>query len=133
MGLVEIFEVPEVTIPDALGNYLGSSTVTLSNCQNAANNGSFGFFSSVNVAGQDGSLFTGLATFSGPSVVNLNFAGTVTAGADLMGSFTFSSLVGSGNGTFTGSVGTNSIALNFSGQVTNGERCALNGSAAGSQ
>jgi hypothetical protein len=57
----------------------------------------------------------------------------VTAGADLMGSFTFSSLVGPGTGTFIGSVGASSIVLNFSGQVTSGERCTLNGSAAGSQ
>jgi hypothetical protein len=133
VGLVEIFEVPEVTIPDALGNYVGSSTVTLSNCQNAANNGSFGFSSVVNLTNQNGSLFGGTGTFSGATLVNLNFDGTVTAGADLMGSFTFSSSVGPGTGTFIGSVGPSSVVLNFSGHVTSGERCAVNGSSAGSR
>ena len=132
VGLVEIFEVPDVTIPNALGNYVGSSNVTLSNCQNPANNGTFGS-SLVSLMSQNGSIFGGAGTLSGSTTVDLNFNGTVTAGADLMGSFTFSFSAGSGNGTFTGSVASNTIALNFSGQATSGERCALNGSASGSQ
>jgi hypothetical protein len=65
IGIVEIFEVPEVTIPNIVDSYVGPSTVTLSNCQNPANNGTFGFTSFVVVSSQNGSIFSGSATLSG--------------------------------------------------------------------
>ena len=133
IGLVEVFEVPEVTIPNVVDSYVGPSTVTLSNCQNPANNGTFGFSSFVVVSSQNGSIFSGSATLSGITPVSLILNGAVTAGADLMGSFTFNSLVGPGSGTFTGAAGASTTTLNFSGQVTSGERCAVNGLITGSR
>ena len=87
IGLVEIFEVAEVSIPPALGNYLGLSSVTLSNCQNPANDRTFGFSSAVNMNSQNGSLINGTGMLTGPTAVNLNLSGTATAGGDVMGSF----------------------------------------------
>jgi Calx-beta domain len=133
IGLVEVFEVAEVNTPNVLGTYRGSSTVTLSNCQNLGNNGTFGFSSVVNINSQNGSRISGAGTFSGPTSVNLNFSGTVTAaGQHVMGSFTFMQPGGSGSGTSTGFV-TNTLTLNFTGQFTfsSGDTCALSGSTSG--
>lgn len=133
VGLVEVFELDDVVIPTVLGNYSGSATVTQSSCQNPANNGSNGFSSVVNIGGQSESIFTGIGTFSGVTVVNLTFSGTATAGSDLMGSFTFASAIGTGSGTFVGSLSGSAIAINFSGQVESGERCLITGSLSGTQ
>ncbi len=84
IGLVEVFEAPEVIIPNALGNYQGSSTVTLSQCTNPAFNTVNNFFSTINITSQNGSIIGGTGTFSGPATGNLNISGTVTAGSDTM-------------------------------------------------
>jgi hypothetical protein len=133
VGMVEIFEVPEVIIPNALGNYIGSSSVTLSNCQNAANNGVDNFSSVVKIDIQNGSILTGTGTFTGPDTVNLNISGTATAGADAMGSFAFTQPGASGSGTFTGLLTGNTLTLNFAGQFTSGEKCVVNGSLSGNR
>jgi hypothetical protein len=133
VGLVEVFEVNDVVIPTVTGNYGGSATVTQSSCQNPGNNASFGFSSTVNLSSQTGSIFTGTGTFTGISAVSLTFAGTATAGSDLMGSFTFASAIGTGSGTFFGSVTGNATAINFSGQVTSGESCLVTGSLSGTR
>ena len=133
VGLAEVFELDDLVIPNVIGNYTGSATVSQSSCQNPANNGSFGFLSTVNIGSQTGSLFIGTGTFIGVSTVNLTFAGTATAGSDLLGSFTFASAIGSGSGTFTGSLAGNAIAINFSGQLTSGETCLLTGSLSGTR
>jgi hypothetical protein len=133
VGLTEFFELNDVVIPNVVGNYTGSATLTQSSCQNPANIGSFGFSSTVNIGSQTGSLFTGTGTFTGTSTVNLTFAGTATSGSDLMGSFTFASAIGSGSGTFTGSLAGNAIAINLSGQATSGETCLLSGSLSGTR
>ncbi|HLO34333.1 MAG TPA: hypothetical protein VK249_34630, partial [Anaerolineales bacterium] len=135
IGLVEVFEVPEVIIPNALGNYQGSSTVTLSECTNPANNQANNFFSTINISSQNGSLIGGTGTFSGPATGNLNISGTVTAGFDTMGSFTFTQPGASGSGTFTGASLGNTITLNLTGQViiTGGGTCTLNASASGNR
>jgi hypothetical protein len=127
VGLAEVFELDDVVIPNVTGSYSGSATVTQSSCQNPANNGSFGFSSTVNIGSQSGSVFAGTASFTGISTVNLTFSGTATAGGDLMGSFTFTSAIGSGSGSFIGSLAGNTIAISFSGQVTSGETCSLSG------
>ena len=133
VGLVKIFELTEVIIPNALGNFLGSASVTLSNCQNPANNGLDNFSSVVNISSQNGSLITGTGTFTGPETVNLNITGTATAGADAMGSFTFTQPGARGNGTFTGLLTGNTLTLYFTGQFTNGETCAVTGSLSGNR
>jgi hypothetical protein len=133
IALAEVFELDDVVIPNALGSYSGSATVTQSSCQNPANNGNFGFSSTVNIGSQTGSLFTGTGTFSGSSNANLTFAGTATVGSDLLGSFAFASAIGSGSGTFTGSLAGNAITINFSGQLTSGEACSLAGSLSGTR
>ena len=133
IGLIEVFELDDLVIPNVLGTYSGSASVTQSSCQNPANNGSFGFSSTVNINSQIGSIFTGTATLTGINTVNLTLSGTATTGSDLMGSFTFTSAIGSGNGTFAGSLAGNAIAINFSGQATSGERCSLVGSLSGTQ
>jgi hypothetical protein len=133
VGLAEIFELDDVMIPNIIGNYVGSATVTQASCQNPANNGSSEFSSFVSISGQNASLFTGSGTFTGISMVNLTFSGTGTAGSDLMGSFTFASAIGSGGGTFTGLVAGNTIGIIFSGEITSGERCLLSGSLSGTR
>jgi hypothetical protein len=134
VGLTEFFELNDVMIPNVVGNYTGSATVTQSSCQNPANNGTTpGFSSTVNIGSQTGSLFSGTGTFTGTSTVNLTFAGSATAGSDLMGSFTFASAIGSGSGTFTGSLAGNAIAINFTGQLTSAETCVLTGSLSGTR
>jgi hypothetical protein len=133
VGLAEVFELDAVVIPNIIGNYVGSATVTQSSCQNPANNGSTGFSSGITISNQIGSRFTGAGTFTGSSTVNLTFSGTATAGSDLMGSFTFASAIGSGGGTFVGALAGNAIAINFSGQTTSGETCSISGSLSGAQ
>jgi hypothetical protein len=133
VGLAEIFELDDVAIPNFIGNYFGSATVTQSSCQNPTNNANAGFSSVANIGSQSGSLLTGTGTFSGISVVNLTFSGTGTAGSDLMGSFTFASAIGSGSGLFTGSLSGNAIGINFSGQFTSGETCSIVGSLSGTR
>ncbi len=133
IGLVEIFEVADVTIPNALGNFVGTASITLSNCQIPANNGIDNFSSMVNVSSQNGSLISATGTFTGPVSVNLNITGTATAGADAMGSFTFTQPGASGSGTFAGLLTGNTLTLNFTGQFTSGETCIVNGSLTGSR
>ncbi len=134
IGIVEIFEVNEVTIPNVLGNYVGSASVTLLNCQFPVNNGVSNYTSTVNINSQNGSLISGTGTFTGPDTVNLNLSGTATAGGDVMGSFqAFSSLATSANGTFFGALTGNSVTIDFSGQFTSGEACTVNGSLSGSR
>jgi hypothetical protein len=128
VGLVEAFKVNDVSIPNVTGSYGGgSATVTQSSCQNPANNGTVGLSPAVNIASQNGSVFTGTGTLTGAITINLAISGTATAGSDLMGSFAFSSGLGSGSGTFTGLLSGNSIGISFSGQVTSGETCAVTG------
>lgn len=138
IGLVEVFEVSEVIIPNALGKYQGSSTVTLSQCTNPAFNTMNTFFSTINISSQQGSIIGGIGTFSGPATGNLTISGTVTPGFDTMGSFTFTQFTqpgASGSGTFTGvSVG-NTITINMTGQVniTGVGTCILNSTASGNR
>ena len=131
VGLVEIFEVPDIIVPNALGNYVGSARVTLSGCQNAINNGSTNFSSVVNVSSQTGWLIAGTGKLSGPVTVNLNLTGTATAGAYTMGSFTFTQPGATGSGRFTCSLTGNTLTINMTGQFTSGETCSVNGSLAG--
>jgi hypothetical protein len=133
VGLVEIFEVSEVVVPNVLGNFVGVANTTLSNCQNPLFNGPDNFSSTIAVTSQNGSIVSATGTFTGPMTVNLNISGTGTAGGDLMGSFTFTSPAGSGNGTFTGSLVGNTLAVNLAGLMTSGERCAVSGSASGTR
>jgi hypothetical protein len=134
VGLVEVFKVNDVAIPNVTGSYGGgSATVTQSSCQNPANNGTIGLSAAVNIGSQSGSIFTGTGTLTGAITINLAISGTATAGSDLMGSFAFSSGVGTGSGTFTGLLSGNSIGISFSGQVTNGETCAVTGTLSGAR
>jgi hypothetical protein len=134
VGLVEVFKVNDVAIPNVTGSYGGgSATVTQSSCQNPANNGTIGLSPAVNIGSQSGSIFTGTGTLTGAITINLAISGTATAGSDLMGSFAFSSGVGTGSGTFTGLLSGNSIGISFSGQVTNGETCAVTGTLSGAR
>jgi hypothetical protein len=134
VGLVEVFKVNDVAIPNVTGSYGGgSATVTQSSCQNPANNGTIGLSPAVNIGSQNGSIFTGTGTLTGAITINLAISGTATAGSDLMGSFAFSSGVGTGSGTFTGLLSGNSIGISFSGQVTNGETCAVTGTLSGAR
>ena len=133
IGLVEVFEAPEVIIPNALGKYQGSSTVTLSQCTNPAFNTVNTVFSTININSQNGSLIGGTGTISGPVTGSFNISGTVTAGFDTMGSFTFIQPGANGSGTFTGvSVG-NTITINMIGQVniTGVGTCILSSTASG--
>ena len=123
----------EVIIPNALGNFIGTANVTLTNCQNGANNGVNNFSSVVNVSSQNGSLITATGTFTGPNTVSLNISGTATAGADAMGSFTFTQAGATGSGTFSGSLAGNMLTLNFTGQFVSGESCTVNGSLSGTR
>jgi hypothetical protein len=134
VGLVEVFEVAEVVIQSVLGNFVGAGNViTLSDCQNPANNGSFNFSSTVNITSQNGSIVNATGTLTGPVTVNLTINGTATGGGDVMGSFTFTSAIGNGSGTFTGSLVGNTLTINVSGQVTSGESCTVSGSATGNR
>jgi hypothetical protein len=128
VGLVEVFKVNDVTIPNVTGSYgSGSATVTHSGCQNPGNNGTIGLSAAVNIGSQNASIFTGTGGLSGITAINLAFSGTATAGQDLMGSFTFASALGTGTGNFAGSLAGNTATINFSGQTTSGETCSLNG------
>jgi hypothetical protein len=134
VGLVEVFKVNDVAIPNVTGSYGGgSATVTQSSCQNPANNGTIGLSPAVNIGSQNGSIFTGTGTLMGAITINLTISGTATVGSDLMGSLAFSSGVGTGSGTFTGLLSGNSIGISFSGQVTNGETCAVTGTLSGAR
>ena len=134
VGLVEVFKVNDVAIPNVTGSYGGgSATVTQSSCQNPANNGTVGLSPAVNIGSQNGSIFTGTGALTGAITINLTISGSATAGSDLMGSFAFSSGIGTGSGTFTGLLSGNSIGISFSGQVTNGETCAVTGTLSGAR
>jgi|GEM_PF-4966624 len=133
IGLVEIFEVPEVVVPNVLGSFAGTATIALSACQNPINNGTNNFSAAVTVNNQNGSIINGTGTLSGPVAVNLNLSGTATAGGDTMGSFTFTQTGGSGNGTFVGSLTGNTLSINFSGQFFSGETCRVSGSFLGNR
>jgi hypothetical protein len=131
------------TPPDLRGTYNGTGSLTQSSCQNPLNNGTFGFFASLNIPSQTGATFSGTATLttviSGINfVTNLNLSGTVTIGGQLSGTFTFTTFANgafdaSGNGTFTGSAAGNTITLSFSGKILVGESCTITGNASASR
>jgi hypothetical protein len=125
--------------PDIRGTYNGSGSLTQSSCQQPQNNGTFGFSASVNIPSQTGATFSGTATLttivSGINfVTNINLPGTVTAGGQLSGTFTFTTFANgafdaSGNGTFAGFAAGNTLTLNFSGKILVGESCTITGNA----
>ena len=128
---------------DIRGTYVGSGTLTQTNCQNPADNGTFGFSSSATISTQTGSNFSGSATLttviSGINVTdNISLTGTVTTTGQSSGTFTFTLLANgafgsSGNGTFTGQVTGNTLTVNFSGQDTVGDTCTFTGSLSGTR
>lgn len=117
-------------LPDVRGTYAGSGTVTQTNCQNPANNGTFGFTGSINIQSQVGDAFNGSGTLD---TTNLSSTGTVTTGGQASGTFTFMSLATSGDGIFAGSVSGNTLSFNFSSQVRVGETCTGTGSFTGTR
>ena len=137
VGLIEVFQLTgAIAPPSILGTYPGSVSVTQSNCQNPANNGTFGSAASVTINGQNGSLFTGTGTsFTGIDKVTFTFVGTVTGGGALEGSFTTVAAPSGfqSSGTFTGSVIGKNITINFSGRITAGDTCAVNGALVGTR
>jgi hypothetical protein len=114
----------------------------LSQCTNPANNRVIGFNSEIGID-QNGSIIRGTGTFSdGPESGVLKISGTVTAGFDTMGSFTFIlNPYASGSGIFTGASLGNTITLNLAGQVTiaggagitGGGTCTFTASASGNR
>jgi hypothetical protein len=132
VGLVEVFELTTsvTTPPNIIGVYSGSISVTQSGCQSPANNGTIGSSATVNINSQSASLFSGTGSFSGGTgSVTINFLGTTTGTGALTGTFT-SIAVPSGfrtEGTFTGSKIGNALTIHFSGRVTAGETCTVEG------
>ncbi len=137
VGLIEVFQLTgAIAPPNILGTYPGSVSVTQSSCQNPANNGTFGSSATVTINGQNGSLFTGTGTsFTGFDTVTFTFVGTVTGGGALEGSFsTVAAPSGfQSSGTFTGSVIGKNITINFSGRITAGDTCTVNGTLLGTR
>jgi len=122
-----------------VGTYNGTGSLTQSSCQNAVNNGTFGFSASLNIPNQTGATFNGTAILTTVVaginfVTTLNLSGTVAVGGQLTGAFTFTTFAdgafdASGNGTFTGSAAGNTITLSFSGKILIGENCTITGNA----
>src|SRR5439155_3063592 len=119
-------------VPDIGGTYAGSGSFTEQGCPNPIFNGTFKFLSRVVISLQNGDKFSGSATTKWSAggqdfVTSYSFvSGTVTPSGAVTGSFTFTTktsngqLIGSGSGTFTGSVNGPSFSLSFTGQDDSG-------------
>ncbi len=131
------------TGPDIRGTYAAAGAATATSCQDPADNGTFEFSASVSIPSQAGATFSGSATLtpvvSGNNITtNMSFSGTVTAGGEVSATFTYTTLVdgvfdSSGDGTFTGQVTGNTLAINFSGQDRVGDTCTVTGSLSGTR
>jgi hypothetical protein len=133
VGLIEVFELTGTTAsPSILGTFSGSITFTQANCQNPGNNGTFGSFATLNITQQNGSVFSGTASFAN-GTITMNVTGTVTVGGALGGSFitiAVPSLPSGGfasSGQSTGSVVGNAITITFFGQGTVDLKCIVSG------
>jgi len=131
VGLIEVFElIGGVAPPNILSTHIGSALVTQANCQNPGNNGTFGSIATVNISGQNASIFSGTGSFAiAINNVTINLFGTVTGGGALAGSFNGLAVPNGfqSSGTFTGSVIGKTMTINISGQVTVGETCIIIG------
>ena len=125
--------------PSVGGTYSGSGNFSQTNCQNPANNGSISVLASATITDQDNGDFVGTVTISYPSLpsqsTRVNVTGSVAATGQASGTMVFSTSINnfvavSGDGTFTGQVTGNSLALTFTGQVRSGEACHISGSLA---
>jgi hypothetical protein len=132
VGLVEVYELTGsvITLPNIIGVYSGSISLTQARCQSPSNNGTIGSAAKVNINSQTASLFSGTGSFSaGIDSVTFNIFGTITGTGALTGTFT-SIAAPSGlrsAGTFTGSRSGNALMIHFSGQITAGETCTVEG------
>lgn len=124
------------TVPNVVGTYTGSGSITQTGCQDPSWNGTFSPINfSITLGPQNGSSFTGsgvaTALISGYNIredVTIT-SGTVTPAGALSGSYNFTFYVNgsfdsSGTGTFTGSLVGNTISLNTQWQDTVGDTCA---------
>ena len=147
-------EAPIQIAPDVRGVYsLSGSSITLSGCANPANNGTFDTTGTITASSQSGANFSGSAAlfftnsstattlrigiaYSAKILPNGNeFTGTHTFGVTIPPS---SSVVASGNGTFTGtfteSPSEDSITVTLTGLTKSGiERCQINATLMGTK
>src|SRR5207245_4203515 len=77
-GFTRLAISPLVTVqggvPDIRGTYIGWGSLTNTSCQNQLENGTFGFSSTLTIAGQAGSSFNGTASLTSTGVVrNVTF------------------------------------------------------------
>ena len=140
-GLTNVELVVEGTIPttpDVTGTYLGSGTLTNSNCSDPNFNGTFVFSTNVSITNQIGALANLTGQFSsvvGGDIFTTNITSpsvTVANDGSVTGSFTFTFFINnifdsSGNGTLSGQVIGNVLSFTASGQVT-GDPCSTTGS-----
>jgi hypothetical protein len=125
------------TLPNVLGTYTGTGSVTLSDCQDANDNRTFdNVATTIIVSSQTGTMIGGTAelstTFNGISVREVaDFSGILTSEGQVSGTFDFDFFVGGmlnsqGSGTFTGSVSDNTLVFQSTG-LTMGDTCTFTG------
>jgi hypothetical protein len=139
--------------PDVRGVYnLAGSSITLSSCLAAGNNGTFPLSGTTNVSSQSGANFSGSAallfsTNMASLRINVAFSAQIQAGSNnFSGVHSFGVTIppsaavvarGTGtlnNGTFTESAGQDSFNVTLSGQTQSGiERCHVEASLQGSK
>jgi cysteine-rich repeat protein len=130
-----LFASPAVaqSVPNLLGRYEGSSSITMWGCTSPSDNKTTVAAGWVDITEQTGSSFSGEAEFStlveGASVSELlTMSGTVTAGGSLGGSAASQGNVdgtpsGSGQADFSGTFAENGIELQFPGGAVGIDGC----------
>lgn len=140
-GATSVAVRTQLMVPDIRGIFSGSAIATQTQCTNSANNGTFGFSAVANISNQAGESFSGSAVLTtviaGSNIVDqATLSGAVTAQGQVNGTFSFISTVdgsfsGSGDGSFSGALVDNTLALSFSGRIRVGEGCLITGTFTG--
>ncbi len=122
-------------LPNLAGTWNVTGSISLTSCQAPANNGTGAILGSIQVTQSDAAFQTTFSIFLGGGVVaQTTLTGTVTPNGQFSGALAGSTNAGQQfSGSFSGSIGGNAFSLQFSGQVTAGERCSLSGSMSGTR
>ncbi|MEO1134231.1 MAG: hypothetical protein AAFX40_16195 [Cyanobacteria bacterium J06639_1] len=126
-----------------LGTYTGTTTQTLSNCQDPVDDGFYSFPTTLNLNSQTGANYSG--TLAGQTTIRgatVTTEGSVSGTVDASGSLTASlestlqvngafdsTSTASGTGTLSG----DALTFNFSGSDTSGDTCTFTGEFNGSR
>ena len=116
----------ENAFPDIRGEYSGSYTMEVANCNDPDMDRTYDFTVIVYILNQDGNVFSGYAigTPAGvPVNENISIAGNITESGRISGATTHIFDATAGEGTFTGQLNANTLTIESSGHDTVGEVC----------